>query len=145
MSYTRINLPGGPSSAAIYPDSGSFPASGSPGQLIVAQDTGIIYYYDPIAMAWVPTSGGGGGSTDPYKPEFLITLNSTDITNQYVVLTEAPTIKAKTRLSVGGGIEQIYGVDFVVTVDDSNKRLSWSGLGLQSLLVSGDILIVEYN
>ena len=145
MSYTRINLPGGPSKAAIYADAGSFPTVGAPGQLVIAQDTGIIYYYDPIAQAWIPTSGGGGGSTDPYKPEFLITLNSTDIRNQYIVLTEAPTIKAKTRLCVGGGIPQLYGIDFTVTTDDSNKRLSWSGLGLASLLVSGDVLIIEYN
>lgn len=74
-----------------------------------------------------------------------ITLTGTDITNKYVVLTDAPKVKALTRMFPVGGPEQQYGVDFVVTTDDSDKRFSWDGYALDTVLESGDILVVTYE
>lgn len=69
------------------------------------------------------------------------TLNSTDITNKYVTLAQAPTTASKTRLMVVNGVEQAYGTDFTV----STNQLSWSGLFLDGVLESGDKLIVTYS
>jgi hypothetical protein len=86
------------------------------------------------------TNAAAGGITTEVR-----TLDNTDITNKYIILTEAPTTKTLTRTVPIDGIEQEYGVDFEVTTDDSDKRLSWNGLGLESLLASGDKLIITYN
>lgn len=88
--------------------------------------------------------GGGGDGLYKYKVE-RFTLSAGDITNKYVVLTDAPTNKPNTRLVVIEGIEQDYSVDFQVTADDSNKRLSWDSLGLESILQSGDKLVIAYD
>ena len=75
-----------------------------------------------------------------YKPEAVITLTGTDITNKNVTLTEAPTTPAKTRVTVGG-VEQTYGDDFTV----SGTTLNWNGLGMDGLVETGDKLIITYN
>jgi len=76
-----------------------------------------------------------------YKPESVITLSGTDITNKQVNLTQIPINANKTRVSVGGGVEQVYGDDFTV----SGSTLSWNGLGLESILEIGDKLIININ
>lgn len=52
-----------------------------------------------------------------------ITLTPTDITNQFVTLTSAPTTATKTVLNVVGGITQSYGSDFTV----SGSTLTFAG------------------
>lgn len=69
------------------------------------------------------------------------TLNSTDISNKYVTLATAPVTPALTILSVIGGVEQEYSVDFTVT----GSQLSWNGTFLDGVLVSGDKLTVHHN
>ena len=71
-------------------------------------------------------------------------LTSTDITNKYVVLDTAPTQPLNTRLVVDGGPEQFYGDSFVVTLDNSGKRVSWSGLFLDGVLEASDKIMVIY-
>lgn len=80
---------------------------------------------------------------DTYKVD-KFTLSSTDIINKYVVLTDAPLNTTKTRVVVIKGIEQDYGTDFIMTVDDDGKRLSWNGLGLENILEINDKLVVVY-
>lgn len=116
-------------------------------------------------------SSGGGGETSPYTPNDVadwnpdpatlkealdqlaartwdqnyvvesITLSGTDITNKYVTLSASPLTAAKTRLTVIGGPEQAYASDFTV----STNQLSWSGLFLEGVLVTGDKLVVTYS
>jgi len=74
-----------------------------------------------------------------------ITLVSGDITNKYVVLSLAPSDKPQTQLTVIGGPPQEYSVDYQVTTDNANRRLSWDSLGLDGILIAGDKLIVNYN
>lgn len=80
-----------------------------------------------------------------YKPNAPYNLTNTDIANKYIILAEAPYDKNKTQVFVVNGLPQEYGVDFVVTTDDGGKRLSWSGLGMESVLTNGDKIIVLYN
>lgn len=67
-------------------------------------------------------------------------LAPTDITNKFVTLSSAPVNPTLTVLSVIGGPVQSYTADFTV----SGSTLSWSGLFLDGVLVSGDQLIVQY-
>lgn len=71
----------------------------------------------------------------------LFTLTGTDITNKFVTLTATPDIPADTILTVIGGPMQSYGADYTV----SGSQLSWSGLFLDGVLVSGDMLVVQFN
>lgn len=131
------------SGTQTYVDFASFPAQGAfDGQLAVDNQTNTLYLYDASTTSWVPVTGS---SPNQYKPENVIILTTINISNKYIVLTEAPTVKSKTRVIVIGGPEQEYGVDFVVTNDDGGKRLSWAGLGLDGVLEVNDSIVVTYN
>jgi len=80
-----------------------------------------------------------------YKPEPIIELQVADIANKYIVLTDAPTVPNKTQMYIIGGSAALYGTDFIVTADNSGKRLSWDGLALESEFASGDKILVIYN
>ncbi len=67
------------------------------------------------------------------------TLSPTDITNKFVTLTSAPVNPTLTILNVIGGPVQEYGTDFTV----SGSTLTWSGLFLDGVLSSSDILLVQ--
>lgn len=69
------------------------------------------------------------------------TLSPTDISNKFVTLSSSPATPSATILDVIGGVAQDYSVDFTV----SGTTLSWSGLGLDGILSSGDKLIVQFN
>ena len=90
--------------------------------------------------------GGGGAFTDRSLTSETITLNSTDITNKYVILNEAPSPGQLPQviLRISGGTTPVYGTAFQVTTDNGGKRLSWDGLTLDGKLVAGDIIIVSY-
>ena len=79
-------------------------------------------------------------ASDLYVVE-KFTLNSTDISTKYVTLANAPITPSLTILSVIGGVEQEYSVDFTVT----GSQLSWNGTFLDGVLVSGDKLTVQHN
>ena len=92
--------------------------------------TGELDYIDEATV-----SGGGTYNVEKF------TLSPSDITNKSVTLANTPSTANLTRLVVIEGIEQDYGVDFSV----SGTLLTWNGLGLESLLESGDKLIIVYN
>ena len=70
------------------------------------------------------------------------TLNSTDVnTNKYVTLS-MPLSGDDIELSVAGAPTQTYGTDYTML---STTRLSWSGLGLDSILETGDVITVVYK
>jgi|SRR5271165_2011389 len=80
-----------------------------------------------------------------------LTLNSTDITNQYKDLTYAITGTGSVWLAVIGGIIQTNGTDYTVSATGGVAgvgRISFAG-GLAtagaSALVAGDILVIGYE
>lgn len=96
----------------------------------------VLTYNGSNAYIWAPATSATGN--------FLVnefTLSPTDITNKYVTLSQVPAVAAKTLLTVIGGPMQSYGADFTV----SGSQLSWSGLFLDGVLVSGDMLVVEFS
>lgn len=83
-------------------------------------------------------------NTAGYQEE--ITLNSTNILNKYVDLTNVPVDPDEVRLVVIGGVEQDSGIDFDIITDGSEiKRLTWNGFSLDGILTSGDKLLVSYS
>lgn len=127
---------GGSGGSASYKDPvanyAALPLMGnSDGDVRVTLDTDNIWIWDSGSGSWV--------LVQQFRVE-KFTLDSTDITNKYVTLSASPIIAAKTCLNVIGGIEQDYSVDFTV----SSNQLSWNGLTLDGVLVSGDKLIVYY-
>lgn len=79
----------------------------------------------------------------PSLPTYTVNefvLSPTDITNKYVTLAYSPVNPTLTVLNIIGGIVQEYTTDFTVT----GSTLSWSGLFLDGVLVSGDTLIVQF-
>lgn len=69
------------------------------------------------------------------------TLSPTDITNGFVTLSGNPVTVSSTILNVIGLVTQSYGDDFTV----SGATLSWTGLGLDGILSSGDKLVVQFS
>jgi len=95
------------------------------------------------STAWTSLAYAVSGDFTPNTE--ALTLTSTNITNKYVDLAQTPEDKLTVDVFPYGGIRQAYTTDFTVITDGAtDKRLNWSGLGLESLLAEDDILIVNY-
>jgi len=128
---------GGSGSISTYPTFSAFPVSAANGALGLALDTDNLYAFSTTSNSWVMIAGP---STNYIVNVF--TLTSTDILNKYVTLTATPVTPATTVLSVVGGPVQVYGNDYQII---GGNQLNWSGLFLDGVLSSGDILIVQFN
>jgi hypothetical protein len=82
--------------------------------------------------------GGGGGGVTPHT-EYR-TLTSGEASAKQITLASAPVSAGEVQLDVIGGGPQFYTDDFTV----AGAVLSWSGLGLDGVLVTGDKLRVYY-
>lgn len=93
-------------------------------------------------IVYPSNSGGGGGSVTVYQPVVeIITLTLGDITSKFVELANTPYIASDVLLSIGGAPGQTYGLDYIV----SGNNLDWDGLGLDGVLVAGDVLTISYS
>lgn len=121
--------------ALTLPNATSDPGSAGAGDMYYNSTSNTIRFYN--GTVWADIGGGGSGSY--LVDEF--TLSPTDISNGFITLSSTPITPADTILTVIGGPMQSYGPDFTV----SGNHLSWSGLFLAGVLVSGDILVIQYN
>jgi hypothetical protein len=69
------------------------------------------------------------------------TLTAPQAAAEQITLGGTPDTASKVILDVIGGTSQEFGVDYTVSGD----VLSWSGLGLDGVLVDGDKLRVIYD
>lgn len=93
------------------------------------------------------TDGTGPSNSEVDQVEYFV-LSPTDISNKYVDLSTIPDDASKVRLYVIAGTAQQKGVDFDIVVNTPGsdlKRLTWDGLPLDGVLISGDVLLVVYN
>lgn len=74
-----------------------------------------------------------------WKTEYR-TISAGEATAKSLTLAQAPASGTEVMLDVIGGGAQFYGDDFTVTV----TTLSWSGLGLDGVLGSGDKVRIGY-
>lgn len=116
------------------PSAASDPVSATNGDMYYNTTTNLIRAYQNGAWGNIASSGSGVHIE-------IFTLSGTDISNKYVTLAGTPTTPGKTQLDVIGGIRQAYTVDFT----SSGTQLSWSSLGLDGILSTGDILVVQYD
>jgi len=69
-----------------------------------------------------------------------ITLTQQNINQKRITLTLTPDVSYNISVTPREGCAQFIGSDFSV----AGKDISWDGLGLDSLLVVGDILQIDY-
>lgn len=110
------------------------------GQVLTADGAGGASYESPAAA--------------PVTTEDILTLNGTDITNQYKDLAHpaqgASASVNSISLNVAGGPEQLKVVDYTVSLTGGVAgvtRITFAGdlaTGGPSALISGDILMVKY-
>lgn len=95
-----------------------------------------------VPEIYLPPISSSGSSLA--KERFSLT--ALDVSNKYVDLSEVPLDLDSVMFKVRGGCDQFIGLDFSVVSDGSlNKRVSWSGLGLDGLLEENDIVDIFYN
>jgi hypothetical protein len=82
----------------------------------------------------------GAGVVNPVLVVEYVTLSGAQIAASEINLMHTPMTANQVMLDVISGSAQIYGDDYGV----SGSVLSWSGKSLQSLLVEGDKLRVQY-
>lgn len=68
------------------------------------------------------------------------TLSGGEITAKELTLVATPGTALKVVVDLISGCAQIYGTDFSV----SGNILTWNGLGLDGVLITGDVLRVQY-
>lgn len=88
----------------------------------------------------LPYGGIAGASGNPTKVE-VITVTGPMITAGELTLSESCASPSEALVFLDGGSVQKPGVDFNV----AGNILSWSGLGLETIISVGDILIVQYK
>jgi hypothetical protein len=69
-----------------------------------------------------------------------VTLSAPQVAAKQITLSGSPTYPNRVQVLFAGGPAQAYGVDYTV----SGLVLSWSGLGMETLVEAGDTLIIEY-
>jgi len=107
--------------------------------LIINSNDDCDYTYDPDTAAnfkWIIS-----GTKQAAKPKTeTFTLDAAAIAAKKVTLTWTPIAAGNVKVFLVGGIIQLNVVDYSIT----GKDVSWNGLGLESLLAAGKILIIDY-
>lgn len=134
------------SSALIYP-----PGGGGGSVVSVNGQTGVVQL-DAVDIPYDNTTSGLTATevqaaidelataVDATYTSETFTLSAPEAAAQEVTLSETPILANKTILMVASAPSQFYGADFSVT----GNVLSWAGLGLDSLLETGDQLTIMY-
>ncbi len=112
--------------------------------------TNWVMYGPKLAGIWPagvdfdgsPGSDGPQGPPGPAGQALVnrFTLDQEDIDAKYVVLSEAPIDMEMVRITIAGGLNQVWGVDFII----EGNILSWANHDLDGILAVGDTLIVEF-
>lgn len=87
------------------------------------------------------TISGTLDANDQYKNESNRLISAGEATAKAFTLAATPKNASRTRLIPLDGVEQEFGVDFTVV----GASLSWGGLGLDGVLLSGDKVTIIYD
>lgn len=110
------------------------------GWTLVRKSSDRTYTYDATTSAWLDI---GGISQTEIEVVEEFTLSAQNIIDKKVTLTYTPVNGNYVKLDVVSGCAQDNGADFSVNV--ATKEVSWSGLGLDTLLEAGDVLRISYS
>ena len=78
---------------------------------------------------------------DAEKVEYK-TISLTDVGNGYVTFSSAVGASGNLRVTTMEGTVLQFGVDYIV--DSGNRRVVWTGFGLDGKIASGDVLQLVY-
>lgn len=76
---------------------------------------------------------------------YVHTVTGTDISNGGFTLSYTPSNTQSVLVDVVSGCRQINGLDYVVGSPNAANFVSWAGLGLSTLLISGDKILISYS
>jgi hypothetical protein len=123
-----------------------------PGELVVNRATGDVSVVGSDGT--LRSSSTGAAKTALSKNEsnvsLLVPVTATVLANKRVALAKAPANVGGVRVVPAGGPEQVNKAldpvtsDFEVTDLAGVKQLSWTGLGMDGLIIEGDRLLVSY-
>lgn len=82
---------------------------------------------------------GGAGAGTRWAETRVIT--APEAVAKQLLLAQMPLDPVSVNLIVSGGPGQAFGVDFTV----AGQVLGWAGLGLDGLLLAGDVVTIIYN
>lgn len=117
----------------------------------IVQVHGIDYTVDGLTLSWDGLGLDGFLEVDDtllvqYSETIaqagfnIIELTEENINSKSAQLTATPINPEFTQLTVIGGSNQLYGIDFIV----SGNSVSWDGLGLDNFVDVGDILVIQF-
>lgn len=120
------------------------------GSWLVDSYAGIIKFaegYTPSNMGWgtpkitcyVYTGETGGNSGNSEEVQ-RITLNSTDISNKFITLSQDPVNSNKVLIFVEEGLKGEQNIDYTII----NNQIDWDGYDWDGNLSVGDVLTVLY-
>jgi hypothetical protein len=124
--------------AITLPSAASNPSPANPGDMYYNSVSNTLNYYN--GTTWINL----GSNSTAYTVNTFV-LNAGNITNQYVTLSSAPDTPSDTILTVIGGPMQLYGTDFNISGGTQLNFINSLASGGHSALVSGDILVIQYN
>lgn len=122
-------------SASAWTQANPILADGEPA---VESDTGLLKIGNGIDR-WVDLPYSSS-QADAYTTLYTRTLDLSDIANRYFELPTTPSDASRVRLDLVGAGIQIAGRDFLLT----GKVVSWNGREMESLVESGDEIVVMY-
>jgi hypothetical protein len=97
----------------------------------------IYYGGNGIIAGGFPIGTGVGASIPPERIE----ITQQNVIDKYVTLNAIPDFPSAVTLTMEDGIQQVYGVDFVI----NGNILSWDGLGLDNFIDDTDVLLIQYS
>lgn len=103
-------------------------------------DTTLNRYFggDGVLQGGFPIGYGLASSSDRITER--IQLTQSDIQNKQVTLANTPSVAEFVIISPMGGIQQVYGLDYIV----AGKTVLWESLGLEQTLEAGEVLVIQY-
>ena len=84
--------------------------------------------------------GSAGATVTGFAVEYR-TVSALEDGDQKLTLAASPSVVTETRLTFPCGTMQVYGLDFDVI---NGNELNWGGLSLETLITTGDTLVIEY-
>lgn len=101
--------------------------------------------FDEFIEFMIEALSGGGGSGGGQQIEYH-TLNAGNISTKSFLLNFEPASANSIEVTIQGGPDQFYNIDFGVTAGDKgNNRIIFTGYGLNPIVEVNDIVKVSYN
>jgi len=85
-------------------------------------------------------SGDLASPTVPVEYVEYPIVSALNISDKFLTLSNMPTNYLSVQVSAVGGVDQVYGTDYIVL----GNKVDWTSLGLDGFLASGDQLIISY-